>query len=120
MRLYLDDDIASALLVRLLRNEGHDVQVPADVGLSGHPDPVHLTQTIRDDRACLTRHHRDFEHLHLLVRQAQGHHPGILVVRLDNDPTKDLSASGIVRALRNLLAAGVPVADELTILNHWR
>ena len=28
MRLYLDDDVASALLARLLRQGGHDLQVP--------------------------------------------------------------------------------------------
>ena len=35
MRIYLDDNTASALLVRLLQKAGHDVQAPADVGLAG-------------------------------------------------------------------------------------
>ncbi len=26
----------------------------------------------------------------------------------------------IIRALRNLLAANVPIANELHVLNHWR
>jgi hypothetical protein len=33
MRLYLDDDSASALLTRLLRQAGHDVRVPSEVGM---------------------------------------------------------------------------------------
>jgi hypothetical protein len=35
MRLYLDDDSASLLLARLLRQTGHDVCVPSDVGMAG-------------------------------------------------------------------------------------
>jgi hypothetical protein len=50
----------------------------------------------------------------------QGHHPGILVVRKDNDPKRDLDQKGIVRALGKLLAAGVQLADHLYVLNHWR
>lgn len=120
MRLYLDDDHAGPLLARLLRNAGHDVQLPADVGFSGADDPVHLTQAIRDDRVCLTGNHRHFSNLHNLVMQAKGHHPGILVVRKDNDPTRDLTPRGIVRAIANLVGSGIVLADQLQILNHWR
>jgi hypothetical protein len=38
----------------------------------------------------------------------------------DNNPKRDLDEKGIVRALGKLLAAGVPVADQFTVLNHWR
>src|SRR5262245_29584857 len=120
MRFYLDDDSAALVLIQLLRKAGHDVQVPADVGTSGKEDPVHLTYSIREGRVFLSKNYKDFELLHLLVRQAQGYHPGILVVRQDNDPTRDLTPRGIVRAIRNLLAAGVPVADEYIILNAWK
>jgi hypothetical protein len=50
----------------------------------------------------------------------QGHHLGILVVRKDNDLRRDLKPAGIVRALTNLLAAGVPIVDNYHILNHYR
>jgi hypothetical protein len=120
MRLYLDDDAASPLLAKLLRKAGHDVQLPGDAGLAGSPDAVHLTYAIHDDRACLTKNHDDFWILHNLIKQAQGHHPGILVVRQDNDPSRDLSAKGIVNAIRKLAAAGVPIREEFIILNHWR
>jgi hypothetical protein len=120
MRLYLDDDTASPLLAKLLRKAGHDVQLPGEAGMVGAPDPVHLTHAIADDRICTTRNHDDFWILHNLIKQAQGHHPGIFVVRQDNDPTRDLTPKGIVGAIRKLEAAGVPLQDEFIILNHWR
>jgi hypothetical protein len=97
MRLYLDEDIASGALAQLLRNAGHDVQAPGDVGLLGRSNPV-----------------QD------LLRLAGGHHPGILVVRRDNDPRRNMTPHDIVRAIRNLEAAGVPVADQYIILNPWQ
>ena len=38
MKLYLDDDTASPLLAKLLRNAAHDVQMPGEVGMAGAPD----------------------------------------------------------------------------------
>jgi predicted nuclease of predicted toxin-antitoxin system len=78
MRLYLDDDSALALLTRLLRQAGHDVRVPAEIGMAGDDDPVHLAQAIREDRALLTHNHHDFEDLHNLLMVGAGHHRGIL------------------------------------------
>jgi predicted nuclease of predicted toxin-antitoxin system len=120
MRLYLDDDTASPILAKLLRKQAHDVQIPIDIGMSGADDAVHLTRTIRDDRICVTKNHDDYWILHNLVKQSQGHHPGILVIRQENDPTRDLSPKGIVKAIRKLEAAKVPIPDEFIILNHWR
>ena len=120
MNLYLDDDVASPLLAQLLQKAGHDVQLPTDVGLSGDDDPVHLRHAAMNGRVIITGNHDDFEVLHLLVIDLQGHLPGALVVRKDNDPRRDLKAAGVVRALRNLLAAKVPIADQFIVLNHWR
>jgi hypothetical protein len=120
MRLYLDDDSVDTVLTRMLRQAGHDVQIPADVGMSGDDDPVHLAHAIREGRTLLSHNHRDFRNLQNLVMQAQGHHHGILVVRRDNDSKRDMRSNDIVRAIGNLVAAGVPIADERHILNHWR
>ncbi len=120
MKLYLDDDSAAALLIRLLRRAGHDVQIPFDVGLNGRHDPVHLKHAALQDRVLLSHNHKDFELLHELVVALQGHHPGVFVVRKDNDPKRDLDSAGIVRAITKLLASGIPIADECHILNHWR
>jgi hypothetical protein len=120
MNLYLDDDSASSLLATLLTKAGHQVTIPADVNLSGASDPRHLFHAVQFSLTLLTRNHDDFEDLHNLVRISGGQHPGILVVRLDNDPTRDLKERDIVRAIANLTNAGVPIASEVHILNHWR
>ena len=120
MRLYLDDDSAWPLLARLLRHGGHDVLLPADAGMAGKADPLHFIHAVGADRVLLTHNHRDFENLHLLVLKVGGHHPGVLAVRRDNDRKRDLTPAGIVRAIRNLEAAGAVVADTYCVLNHWR
>jgi hypothetical protein len=119
MRLYLDDDIVNGLLVKLLRKAGHDVQIPLDIGRYGVEDPVHLTYAVTAGRVFLSHNHKDFKQLHDLLEAATGHHPGILIVRKDNDP-RDLKPPGIVRALGKLIAANVPIADQYIILNNYR
>jgi hypothetical protein len=120
MRLYLDDDSIFPVLVHLLRQDGHDVLLPADLGISGVEDPVHLRHAIREDRALLSHNYDDFRFLHELLMEGKGHHPGILIVRRDNDPSRDMKPPHIVRAIANLTASSVPVADQYIILNHWR
>ncbi len=120
MRLYLDDDTASALLTTRLRQAGHDVQVPADAGMVGKRDPVHLTHAVKNGRTFLTKNHRDFQELHDLVTAVRGHHPGILVIRQDNDRTRDLKPPDVVRAIRKLEASGHMIADDYIALNQWR
>ena len=80
MNLYLDDDSVDAMLVRLLLQEGHDVQVPQAVGRGGSHDAVHLRHAIQTVRVILSHNQRDFQFLHELLSAAQGHHPGILIV----------------------------------------
>ena len=120
MRIYLDEDLASALLARLLKNAGHDVATPATAGILGRADAVQLAYSIRENRACLSRNYEDFEELHLLLRDARGQHPGILIVRRENNPTRDLTPKGIVTAIGKLAAAAVPIANEYIVLNQWR
>jgi predicted nuclease of predicted toxin-antitoxin system len=120
MNLYLDDDSAKALLATLLRKAGHQVTVPTSVGLSGADDPDHLLHAVQQSLVLVTRNHDDFRILHLLVQATGGRHPGILVVRRDNDPTRDMKDRDIVRAIANLENVGVPIENDLHILNHWR
>jgi hypothetical protein len=79
-------------------NDGHQVQLPSDIGMMGKPDAVHLTRAIRDDYVCVTKNYD----------------------RQENDPTRDLTPKGIVTAIRKLEAAGVPIVNEYIVLNHWR
>jgi predicted nuclease of predicted toxin-antitoxin system len=120
MRLYLDDDSVHANLVRLLRKAGHALVLPADFGSAGSHDAIHFKLAIREQQAILTANRKDFPYLHELILQAQGHHFGVLLLRKDNDPKRDLRPAGIVQAIANLLAANIPIENELHVLNHWR
>jgi predicted nuclease of predicted toxin-antitoxin system len=120
MNLYLDDDLAGPQLARLLRNDGHDVRLPADLRNAGAKDPIHLRHAIREGRVLLTRNYDDFELLHLLIQEANGHHPGILLIRRDNDPRRNMGPGAVVRALRNLEASGLALPDSCYELNPWQ
>ena len=120
MRIYIDEDLAAGLLLRLLQKAGHDVEAPAGAGMLGRSDPAQFTFAIHESRICLTANYDDYEELHWLLQEATGNHPGILVVRQDNDPARDLSPKGIGAAIRKLEAARVPIANEYIVLNHWR
>jgi predicted nuclease of predicted toxin-antitoxin system len=120
MNLYLDEDSAQTLLVRLLRAAGHDVLTPAAAGHLGEKDPAQFSYALRLNRVLLTRNYDDFQLLHELILLSGGHHPGVLVVRRDDNPKHNLKPHHVVRALSNLAAANIPVRDELITLNHWR
>ena len=120
MMLYLDDDSIAPVLVSMLKKAGHDVHIPADFGTSGAADLIHLRRAIREGGAFLSCNHDDFELLHLLVIESAGGHPGIVIVRKDNDRSRDLSPRGIVAALGRLQASGIDIRNEFIILNHWR
>ena len=91
MKLYLDDDSVDGLPLRLLRQAGHDVDLPRDVGMSGESDPVQLTVAARARRVLFSANHDDFRELHELVHYTGGAHSGILIVRYDNDTRRDLT-----------------------------
>jgi DNA-binding response OmpR family regulator len=120
MRLYLDDDSVAAALVQALRRAGHDVRTPAEAGLTGAHEALHLRQALREDRALLSRNYDDFKALDLLIREAQGRHSGILMIRQDDPKKRKMKSHDIVRALSKLEAAGVTIANEYIVLNHWR
>src|SRR5207249_10275988 len=120
MRLYLDEDTAAALLVQFLRRAGHDVRTPADAGLNGEWDAVQLTHAAKETRVLLTRNYEDFLDLHNPIAVAQGHHLGIVVIRRDDDARRNMSPRDVVRALANLEATGVPIADQYIVLNAWQ
>lgn len=120
MRLYLDEDSASQRLAEHLRNAGHTVATPQDVGTLHASDAAQFTYAIHHRLVVLTRNYGDFDELHQLIEAAAGNHPGVLVRRMDNDPTRDMSDRGIVTAIRNLEASGVPIQNQVSILNQWR
>ena len=120
MNLYLDDDSVKVALVARLKKSGHQVTIPADASLSGAPDTRHLLHAVKNDLVFLTRNSEDFYDLHRLVEATHGSHPGMLAIRFDNDPKRDMKDHEIVRAVGNLEQSGAPIANEFHILNHWR
>ncbi len=120
MRVYLDDNMADPVLVVLLRNAGHTVTIPADVGQSGRSDAKHLEYALRTGFVLLTQDRKDFTDLHDLVLAAGGNHAGILLVRSDNDRKRDMKPRVIVRAIAKLEAAGLALRNTIHVLNHWR
>jgi predicted nuclease of predicted toxin-antitoxin system len=120
MNLYLDGDSVHALLVTLLRKAGHDVIIPAAINCAGRADPEHFAQAIAGARVLLTHNDKDFSLLHELVQVAGGHHPGVFVVRKDNDKKRVMSPKAIVRAIENFLASGMPIPDNYHVLNFYR
>lgn len=120
MNLYIDDDSAEGVLVKLLRAAGHDVVVPKDIGFAGRDDSQHMQQAVAGSRVMLTKNYDDYQNLHDLILICGGHHPGILVVRQDNDKNRNMSPHGIVVAIANLIARSVPLPDSYHILNWYR
>lgn len=120
MRLYLDDNMVDRRLVSLLRKSGHHVVLPSEVGLSGTSDPKHLVQSLQARLVLLTYNQKDFEELHDVVLACGGTHPGMLFVRADNDPRKDMSVRTIAIAIAKLEASGAALVNHFHVLNHWR
>jgi predicted nuclease of predicted toxin-antitoxin system len=120
MDLYLDDNLDDTKLADLLRKAGHSVVRPADAGLIGASDVRHLAYAIANGFTILTSDREDFRDLHDLLRAAGGAHPGILVVRFDNDATRDMKPKQIVSAIGKLERSGVDWVNDLIVLNQWR
>jgi hypothetical protein len=117
---YLDDCADANDLVALLRQAGHTVRTPRTENTRGIDDPLHLAYAVAHGCVLITKNPKDFRFLHHEY-QAQGRlHPGILLICEDNVRGKDPEPADIVHAIGNLLASGLPLANELHVLNHWR
>jgi hypothetical protein len=120
VKLYLDDDTCAALLVAVLRKAGHDVLIPSDIGMSGRHDAEHLLRCVQNGRVFLTRNYRDFVPIHDLIAGCSGSHTGIIVIRQDDDPRKNMSPKGIVSAVRRVEHVYSDLGNQLITLNDWR
>ncbi len=120
MRVLINENMSSRRLAARLQSVGHDVLLASDSGLGSASDARVLVWAVAQDRPVLTRDHEDFADLHDLVMAVVGHHPGILVVRFDNDPRHNLTERAIATAIGNQESSGVAVVDRIHVLNHWR
>jgi predicted nuclease of predicted toxin-antitoxin system len=119
MNIYLDDNRADRRVAGLLGKAGHGVILPANVGLAGVSDARHLEHAIRNDAVVLTADREDFWELHQLVLTSGGAHPGIMVVRYDNDPKRDMKPKHVVTAVGKLVRSGMSTANQVVVLNQW-
>lgn len=117
LRIYLDDCAYSHRLCHLLREAGHDVQVPADVTppLTGADDATHLSHAQSTHQAIVTLNAKDFKALH----DQDTDHSGILVIYKDNDPTRDMRYIDIVQAIGNLERMVPQIAGGFWVLNAY-
>ncbi len=113
--LLIDEDSQAQRLVKLLRNAGHDVETVNEAGLAGAVDSVVLDYAREENRVLLTQNCDDFQALH----QENPNHPGILAIYHNDDRSKDMSRQAIVRAIANLEAANIPLANQFISLNQW-
>ncbi len=120
MKIYLDDNLADPTLVGMLKKADHDVVLPRDVGLGGASDPRHLEHAVRQGLIVLTGDHEDFEDLDLLIHASGGSHPGMMIVRYDDDPKHNMRPKHIVAAVGNLERSRFVMTDQVAILNNWR
>ena len=116
MKLLLDEDSQGNVLVRLLRDVGHDVQTVASAGMAGQADPAVLAYAKVAGRVLLTRNGRDFLRLH----QADSDHAGILIEYQDMDPSKNMTYPQIVAAIAKIEASSWNLHRELVGINAWQ
>lgn len=104
----------------MLRRDGNEVIRPKEVNLSGATDPVHFEFAIRQGLVILSADRTDFKILHNLIQASGGKHPGVLLVRFDNNPKHDMKAKHIAAAVKKLENSGASWEDEVVVLNFWR
>ena len=120
MRFLIDENLSNPRLAARLRAQGHDPVLTGDAGLLSVADPRVLIWAIGQGLPAATQDSEDFEDLHDLIMAAGGHHPGVLIVRVDADPRHNMSDRQIGVAISKLESAGVAIADGLHVLNQWR
>jgi predicted nuclease of predicted toxin-antitoxin system len=120
VRILIDENMSSTRLAMRLQASGHDPVLATEIGLVSLNDARVLTWAVGQGRPVLTRDHGDFVDLHDLVMAVGGDHPGILVVRFDNDPRHNLTERAIATAIGNLESSNVAIPDGVHVLNHGR
>ena len=113
MRLYLDEDVASAELQARLTAAGHEVIAP----LRSEPDARCWAYAQEQAAAVVTMNAVDF----VALAKATRHHHGLLLVYRENDPTRDMRIVAIAQAIERVaeLFRG-EISDQVLVLNRFR
>ena len=115
LRLLIDEDTQSRLLIRLLRETGHELTTVSDVQMEGRPDRDVLAYACSKNLIILTRNARDFYMLH----EQNPEHPGILAIYHDKEPAKNMDYKSIVKAVSNVQNNGLELSRQFIVLNAW-
>ena len=115
IRLYLDEDTISRVLIGALRSRSIDVLTAREADLVQIPDEHHLEYATSLNRTVFTFNVRDFARLHTEYLSTGQHHAGIIV-------SAQLQVGVILRRLLKLLAArsAADMRDGLEYLSNWR
>jgi hypothetical protein len=92
---------------------------PAEVGLTGEDDDVHLSYAVQHGLIVVTKDPDDFHELHL----RNPNHHGIFGIYQDNDVGRAMSNADVVSAIGKIEAAvpsGYLVPGEFHNFNLWR
>jgi len=120
LSLYLDDCADDDTLIALLRRSGHEVNSARLAVTVGASDIDHLDYAARNRQTLLTKDPTDFLELHADWQAAQRRHSGILLVYEEREVSKNMSRRQIVAAIDSLVAANIPIENQVHVLNHWR
>lgn len=116
MMLLLDEDSQGNVLVRLLRDAGHDVETAIEAHLMGEADSKILAYANQTGRTLLTRNVKDF----LALNEANNNHPGILIEHQDANPAKNMNYVEIVVAIGKIEASKWDLRGEIIAINFWQ
>ncbi|MBX9770203.1 MAG: DUF5615 family PIN-like protein [Candidatus Obscuribacterales bacterium] len=119
LRLLVDECLLNRRRVDMLVKSGHDVVTVGQAELIGCSDAAVLDYAITENRLVITSNCNDFINLHHARISANLHHPGILLLYLHNNLGKDMGHLQIVKAIANLEASKIPLADTTHSLNAY-
>jgi len=115
LKLLIDEDAQSKLLLKLLRKDNYDVITVNEVNLMGQSDRIVFEYARNNFYSILTFNCDDFEELHTLNLG----HSGILVIYQGADRAKNMTSKEIVSAIANIEAAQISIPNQFIILNYW-
>lgn len=120
MKIYLDDDLDSNLLIGFLKHLGHAPVSPRSVKTRGATDGQHLTYAASNGLVLLSANAVDFLKLHEDWKALDQSHHGILIVYRENDPSRDMSFKEIAAAVTRIQESGIILMNTIQNLNFWR
>ncbi|TAJ98216.1 hypothetical protein EPO44_11965 [bacterium] len=120
MKVYLDDDMDSNVLIGLLEKAGHKVVSPRAAGTRGQTDENHLRYAAEQGFVLLTANAVDFIELHQQWMSRRETHHGILIVYRENNPVQDMTLQEIAQAITRVERSGLGLENSYQNLNFWR